>query len=109
MPVNTRFKSKEVSHILERSGARVAFTVGEFLGMNYAATLSELRPQLASLELVVGFDGASHVDDSLESFLRLGERVGDERARCADPRDRGPTTSATCCSRRERPVRPRAC
>jgi long-subunit acyl-CoA synthetase (AMP-forming) len=77
VPVNTRFKGKEVRHILERSGARVVFTVGEFLGTNYAATLSELRPQLASLELVVGFDGASHVDHSLESFVRLGERVGD--------------------------------
>ena len=77
VPVNTRFKAKEASHILERSGARVAFTVGEFLGMNYAATLSELRPQLANLALVVGFDGASHADHSLDSFLRLGESVGD--------------------------------
>jgi acyl-CoA synthetase (AMP-forming)/AMP-acid ligase II len=77
VPVNTRFKSKEVRHILERSGARVAFTVGEFLGMNYAATLSELRSQLASLDLIVGLDGASHVDHSLESFLKLGERVSD--------------------------------
>ncbi len=77
VPVNTRFKGKEVSHILERSRARVAFTVGEFLGMNYAATLSELRPQLPSLELVIGLDGASHVDHSLESFVRRGERIGD--------------------------------
>jgi acyl-CoA synthetase (AMP-forming)/AMP-acid ligase II len=77
VPVNTRFKSQEVKHILARSGARVAFTIGEFLGTNYAATLSELRAQLPSLERVVGLDDASHVDHSLDSFLRLGEGVGD--------------------------------
>jgi len=91
VPVNTRFKSAEVRHILARSGARVAFTIGEFLGMNYAATLAELRPQLTSLELVIGFDGASHVDHSLESFVRLGERVGDTeldaRIRATGPDD----------------------
>jgi acyl-CoA synthetase (AMP-forming)/AMP-acid ligase II len=76
VPVNTRFKAKEASYVLQRSGARVAFTVGEFLGTNYAATLSELRPQLPDLAAVVGFDGASHVDHSLDSFLRRG--VADE-------------------------------
>jgi len=78
VPVNTRFKAKELSYILHRSGARVAFTVGEFLGMNYAATLAGLRRELANLALVVGFDGASHVDHSLDSFLSLGESVDDE-------------------------------
>jgi HIP---CoA ligase len=77
VPVNTRFKSAEVQHILARSGARVAFTVGEFLGMDYAATLAGLRPQLADLELIVGLDQSPHVDHSLASFVRLGERVGD--------------------------------
>ena len=38
VPVNTRFKGEEVRYILERSGARVVFTVGEFLGMDYAGT-----------------------------------------------------------------------
>jgi acyl-CoA synthetase (AMP-forming)/AMP-acid ligase II len=78
VPVNTRFKRNEVSYILERSGARVVFTVGEFLGMDYAATVSDLRPQLADLALVVGFDDASSVDHSLDSFLQLGDPVGDD-------------------------------
>ncbi len=78
VPVNTRFKRGEVRHILERSGARVAFTVGEFLGTDYAATLSGLRPELPQLDLVVSLDretGAA--DHSLESFLQLGASVGD--------------------------------
>jgi long-subunit acyl-CoA synthetase (AMP-forming) len=78
VPVNTRFKAREVGQILHRSGARVVFTVGEFLGMNYAATLSDLRPQLANLALVVSFDGTSNADHSLDSFLRLGDSVDDD-------------------------------
>jgi acyl-CoA synthetase (AMP-forming)/AMP-acid ligase II len=91
VPVNTRFKSQEVKHVLARSGARVVFTVGEFLGTDYAATLAELRPQLPSLELVVGFDGASHVDRPLESFVQRGDEVGaaelDARIRGVGPDD----------------------
>jgi acyl-CoA synthetase (AMP-forming)/AMP-acid ligase II len=79
VPVNTRFKANEVQHILERSGARVAFTVGEFLGMDYAATLVELRPRLPHLEVVVGFDGAASADAPLDAFLAGGDAV-DESA-----------------------------
>ena len=46
VPVNTRFKGEEVRYILDRSGARVVFTVGEFLGVDYAATLAGLRSEL---------------------------------------------------------------
>ena len=77
VPVNTRFKRAEVGYILQRSRARVAFSVGEFLGTDYTATLAELRPQLPHLERVVGFDGAADADDSLASFVRRGEGIGD--------------------------------
>ena len=77
VPVNTRFKGNEVHHILNRSGARVVFTVGEFLGMDYAATLADLRPRLPNLDLVVGFDDEVSVDYSLGAFLQLGESVDD--------------------------------
>jgi acyl-CoA synthetase (AMP-forming)/AMP-acid ligase II len=77
VPVNTRFKAQELSHVLERSGARVVFTVDEFLGTNYAATLSGVRVRLPSLALVVSFDGAASADHSLDSFLRLGASVDD--------------------------------
>ena len=43
VPVNTRFKGEEVRYILDRSGARVVFTVGEFLDDDYAATIAGLR------------------------------------------------------------------
>jgi HIP---CoA ligase len=77
VPVNTRFKRNEVHHILDRSRARLVFSVGEFLGMDYAATLSELRDRLPNLDLVVGFDDVPNVDHSLDAFVKLGESVDD--------------------------------
>ena len=72
VPVNTRFKGEEVRYILERSGARVVFTVGEFLGMDYAATVAGLRAELPNLAPVVGFDDATAADHSLDEFLAHG-------------------------------------
>ena len=108
VPVNTRFKAKEVSYILQRSGARVVFTVGEFLGMNYAATLSDLRAAAREPRPRRRLRRRLDADHSLDSFLRLGESVDDDvvDARCARS---AATTSATCCSRRARPARRRAC
>jgi acyl-CoA synthetase (AMP-forming)/AMP-acid ligase II len=54
----------------------VVFSVGEFLGTDYTATLAELRPQLPHLERVVSFDGKADADDSLASFVRRGEGIG---------------------------------
>ena len=41
VPINTRFKGKEAAHILRKSGARVLFTVENFLGVDYPAMLDE--------------------------------------------------------------------
>jgi HIP---CoA ligase len=77
VPVNTRFKGNEVHHVLDRSGARVAFTLGEFLGMDYAATLADLRRRLPNLDLVIGFDDVANVDHALGAFLALGDDIDD--------------------------------
>jgi acyl-CoA synthetase (AMP-forming)/AMP-acid ligase II len=76
VPVNTRFKGEEVRYILERSGARVVFTVGEFLGVDYAGRVAALRTQLADLEIVVGFDPGAG-DRSLDEFQAGGDAVDD--------------------------------
>jgi acyl-CoA synthetase (AMP-forming)/AMP-acid ligase II len=75
VPVNTRFKAEEVRYILARSGARVVFTVGEFLGTDYAATLAGLRAELPDLAFVVGFDGPGSIDHSLAEFVKVGAAV----------------------------------
>jgi acyl-CoA synthetase (AMP-forming)/AMP-acid ligase II len=76
VPVNTRFKRGELGYILRRSGARAVFSVGEFLGTDYAGALAGLRRELPQLELVVGFDGDAKADHSLASLLRLGAALG---------------------------------
>ena len=77
VPVNTRFKSEEVRYILERSGVRFAFTVGEFLGTDYATTVAGLRAELPNLVNVVGFDDGSAVDCTLADFQSSGEGMDD--------------------------------
>ena len=93
VPVNTRFKRDEVGDILLRSGARVVFTVGEFLGADYAATVATLRPRLPRLLRVVGFDGPGGVDDDLAAFQDEGDAIGpdavDARWRAVGPSDVG--------------------
>jgi len=75
VPVNTRFKAEEVRYILARSGARAVFTVGDFLGTDYAATVADLRGDLPDVQVVVGFDEPSKADHSLDAFLRAGDAV----------------------------------
>jgi len=58
IPVNTRFKGHEAADILERSGARVLFTVTDFLDTDYVALLDGVgRP--ANLEEVVVLRGTA--------------------------------------------------
>jgi acyl-CoA synthetase (AMP-forming)/AMP-acid ligase II len=77
VPVNTRFKGEEVRYILDRSGARVVFTVGEFLDTDYAATIAGLRSELPNVATVVGFDDATAADQTLTAFQATGDAVDD--------------------------------
>lgn len=47
VPMSTHFGRSEVEFILRQSGSRFLFTVGEFLGRDYLATLQEVAPELA--------------------------------------------------------------
>jgi HIP---CoA ligase len=62
VPLNTRYKGEEAAYILNRSGARVLFTVRGFLGTDYPALL-EAHP--TALERVVVFGDPSW-DEYLE-------------------------------------------
>jgi acyl-CoA synthetase (AMP-forming)/AMP-acid ligase II len=53
VPVNTRWKGAEVAYALNLSRAKLLFTVGEFLGQDYPAQLSEQAlPYLKSIILL---------------------------------------------------------
>jgi fatty-acyl-CoA synthase len=56
VPMNTRFRRREIEHIVNETEASVLIIPDTFLGFDYVSLLSELWPQLPSLRhiLVVG-------------------------------------------------------
>lgn len=72
VPLNTRMKGAEANDILARSGARMLFSIGDFLGQYYPALLDAGRP--ASLQRVVVLGAGVPRDGELawDDFLSLG-------------------------------------
>jgi len=79
VPLNTRFKAAEAGYVLRRSAARLLFTVGEFLGVDYAASLA--GESLPALRDVVTLEGASANATPWDAFLARGAAVGEKEAR----------------------------
>ncbi len=73
VPLNTRLKGPEAAYILNTSGARLLFTVGDFLGVNYPQQLR--GSQLPALEQIVLLSGESTGTLSWRDFLAAGEAV----------------------------------
>lgn len=75
VPLNTRMKGAEAADIVARSGARLAFVQGQFLGTDYPAMLNQHRP--ATLERLVVLDAEPQRagDQSLADFLAAAEEV----------------------------------
>ena len=57
VPVNTRYKGPEATYLLEKSGAKVLFTVVGFLETDYVALLRETGAALPMLEHIVVLRG----------------------------------------------------
>jgi acyl-CoA synthetase (AMP-forming)/AMP-acid ligase II len=89
VPLNTRLKGAEAAYILQASGARLLFTVGEFLGVNYPEQLQ--GHELPDLEQTVLLSGLAAGAASWEDFLAAGDSVAvemvDERAAALSPDD----------------------
>ena len=73
VPLNTRYKGSEGAYIMRSSGAKMLFTVGDFLGMRYPDMLAD-QP-LPGLERTVLFSGEAEACQSWEDFLAAGESV----------------------------------
>ncbi|MFB7932808.1 FadD3 family acyl-CoA ligase [Streptomyces sp. NPDC056039] len=100
VPLNTRFKGAEAADVLRRSGARLLFVTGTFLGTSYVASLRRAAgegpgtgplPGLPDLERVVVLSEDAP-DDFLtwKDFLASGEGVGQ-----GDVRDRAGSVRAS--------------
>ncbi|WP_275539766.1 FadD3 family acyl-CoA ligase [Streptomyces hyaluromycini] len=85
VPLNTRFKGTEAADVLRRSGARLLFVTGTFLGTSYVASLRRAAgegdgsgplPSLPSLRDVVVLSEDAPVDfRTWKDFLAAGEGV----------------------------------
>ncbi|MEV5145462.1 FadD3 family acyl-CoA ligase [Streptomyces sp. NPDC052727] len=87
VPLNTRFKGAEATDVLRRSGARLLFVTGTFLGTSYVASLRRAAgaggpaggrplPALPALDRVVVLsDDAPRDFETWKNFLAAGEGV----------------------------------
>ena len=50
MPINTRFKGREAGYVLQKSKAKLLFTVTDFLDTDYVALLRDAQLELPDLE-----------------------------------------------------------
>ena len=81
VPLNTRFKGQEASYVLGKSGARLLFTVTDFLDADYVELLRAASVELPALEQIVVLRGA--VPDgaiSWATFLEHGAQTPPEVA-----------------------------
>ena len=89
VPLNTRLKGAEAAYILQTSGARLLFTVGDFLGVNYPELLR--GHELPALDQTVLLSGEVVGTRSWEDFLAGGDAVAEtivgQRAAALTPDD----------------------
>ena len=71
VPINTRWKGAEVAYALNMSGARMLFTVGEFLGQRYPEQLSEQA--LTTLERTILLRQSAERADTPGDNITAGE------------------------------------
>ncbi|MFC3106558.1 FadD3 family acyl-CoA ligase [Undibacterium arcticum] len=79
VPINTRMKGAEVADILARSGSRVLFCIGDFLGVHYPDMLAARLP--SCVERVVVLRGAHPDECSWEAFVAEAARTPPEEAK----------------------------
>ena len=89
VPLNTRMKGSEAAYILRASGARILFTVGDFLGVNYPALLQ--GEDLPALDRTVMLEGEAEGCEPWDAFLAAGESIDNsqvsQRSQAVSPED----------------------
>jgi HIP---CoA ligase len=92
IPLNTRFKGHEAAYVLRKSGARLLFTVTDFLDTNYVELLEVAGEDLPALEQIVVLRGAA--PDGTVPWAQFLERGGSvpaeeahERMAAVEPED----------------------
>lgn len=78
VPLNTRYKGSEAAYVINASGAKMLFTVGDFLGVSYPAMLAD--QSVPTLERTVMLSGQAQGCASWDDFLALGDSVSEQQA-----------------------------
>lgn len=81
VPINPRFRSRELRHVLGHSGARALIAMGSYLGHDHAGQIAEARADAAlpALETVIGVHTAPAADaQDTAALLDTGRRYLDE-------------------------------
>jgi fatty-acyl-CoA synthase len=108
--VNTRFRTNEVGHLLERSKARVLVTAWGFAPVNFPALLAEIPAvQRASLACVIGRDAnaesiAGHAVVPLEPAAGVCEDHAKPEAPCLTFTTSGTTSAPKLVLHRQRSI-----
>ena len=76
VPMNTRYKGAEAAYVLQSSGARMLFTVAEFLGVSYPQMLADQA--IPDVKRVVTLTGDAAGCENWEAFLASGAAVSQE-------------------------------
>ncbi|HEY8058257.1 MAG TPA: AMP-binding protein, partial [Acidimicrobiales bacterium] len=80
VPLNTRFKGREAAYVLNKSRARLLFTVTDFLDTDYVALLDGVEG-LDTLEETITLRGASPAGTTpMTEFLARSDQVSREAA-----------------------------
>lgn len=89
VPLNTRFKGAEAAYILNKSGARILCTVGDFLGTDYISAIA--GQDVPGVEQIVALRAAGGGARTWADFLAGGEGVGEgavrDRVASVEPTD----------------------
>ncbi len=90
VPINTRYKGGEAAYLLDKSGAKLLFTVTGFLDTDYIALLRGTKTNLPALANIVILRGqAPESTIAWSSFVTRGEAIDDEvadaRAHAVEP------------------------
>jgi acyl-CoA synthetase (AMP-forming)/AMP-acid ligase II len=90
VPINTRMKGHEAAYVLEKSGARVLFCAGKFLGAHYPTLLAEHWPKTLAHVIVMRDEQAG--DRGWQDFMAHADQSHTEavmaRAAAVRPDDR---------------------
>lgn len=83
VPLNTRMKAQEASDILERSGARILFLVGDFLSTDYPTMIRQQLPATVERLILLNPYQGDHWDrlQSWDDFIAQADQVSDARFR----------------------------